>query len=116
MRKILISYGYGAGWTSWNSGSIEFKSWLLTHPEIIEFIENGNKFTRDDVSGKSIGSPPSHPLLRKLQEEAKEKFDVDYVCVLGATGLCVEEVDGPVHIEEYDGAESYRCPGDGEWL
>jgi len=116
MRKILISRGYGAGWTSWNSGSTEFKQWLLTHPEIIEFIEGGNEFTRDDIRGKTLDDLPSHPLLRKLQDEAKEKFDVDYVCVLGATGLCVEYVDGPVRIEEYDGAEGYRCPGDGEWL
>lgn len=38
MTKILISPGYGAGWSTWNDGDEEF---LLKDPTLIEMAERG---------------------------------------------------------------------------
>lgn len=110
MRKILYSPGYGAGWSSWNSG--EVAKYMLTYQPIIDFLENGGEFP-DDYSIVEN----KHPLLQQLQKECMEKFNEDYVCVLGARDLKVAEVKGLVRIEEYDGSESYVEQGDDEgWM
>lgn len=114
MRKILISYGYGAGWVSWASGSTEFKQWMLTYQPIIDFLENGGKFTDEDC-GSVSRKDKIHTILQQFLKEAKEKFGEDPY-IGGATGLKVVEVSGPVRITEYDGAEDYETPKGGEWL
>jgi hypothetical protein len=97
MRKILISRGYGAGWSTWNSG--EVAKYMLTYQPIINFLESGGKFKDDNRD---------HPLLVQLKEECLEKFGEDYVCVLGADDLDVETVSGRVKVSEYDGSEDYE--------
>lgn len=111
-RKVLISTGWGAGWSSWNSG--ETAKFMLTYQPIIDFLEAGNKFARDDrgdLQGNGV-----HPLLKQLQKDCLEKFGNTYVCILGASGLHVETVYGQIKIEEYDGYESYISrDDDSEW-
>ena len=101
-RKILYSPGYGAGWSSWNTGDVA--KYMLTYQPIIEHLE-------------TVGGSVPASLLEQLQRECLEKFGTEYVCVLGAKdGLKVWIGEGPVRIEEYDGAESVVQPSDYEWM
>lgn len=98
-KKILISPGYGAGWSTWNDGKI--REYMLTYQPIIDFLESGGKFSYEECHEKG----KIHPLLVLLQTDVKLKFDEDHVCILGAVDLIVETVDAPFRIREYDGAE-----------
>jgi hypothetical protein len=110
MRKILYSPGYGAGWSTWNSG--EVARFMLVYQPIIDFIEGGNSFTNDDTDEKTI-----HPLLKQLQDECREKFGKEYVCMLGADDLEIFTTNKRVRISEYDGFESIEEEGEfEEWL
>lgn len=99
MRKILYSPGYGAGWSSWNSGDVA--KYMLEYQPIISFLEDGG----------SMSSKKGQQLLMNLQDECKEKFNESYVCVIGADQLKVAEVFGRVRINEYDGYESIEEEG-----
>jgi len=103
-RKILYSPGFGAGWTTWVHEQ-PAKDYMLTYAPIVEFIEGGGEFGRDESD---------HPLLVTLKAECKEKFGAEYVCVLGASDLAVLSVEGRVRIEEYDGSESVEEEGEYE--
>ena len=96
-RKILYSPGFGAGWTTWNSG--EVAKLMLTYAPIVEALERGEKMHEE------------HPAVKQLQAECLEKFGETHVCVLGADSLCVREVDGRVIVNEYDGNESITEEG-----
>lgn len=102
MSKILYSPGYGAGWSSWNSG--ETGRFMLTYAPIVDFIEAGGEFTSTD-----------HPLLVALAAECLARFGTDYVCLLGATDLRVWSGEGRVRVEEYDGSESVVTEGEQDW-
>lgn len=103
MRKILYSPGFGAGWSTWNSG--EVAKYMLTYQPIIDALERGEKMSEE------------HPAVKQLVAECKEKFGVDYVCVLGADDLRVREVSGRVRITEYDGNERVEEEGEFEgWM
>jgi hypothetical protein len=92
MKKILVSPGYGAGWSSWNSG--EVAKFMAEYEPIIEAIENG-----EEINEK-------HELVSKMVEEIEEKFGENYVCIIGAEQLEVRIVSGPYRITDYDGYES----------
>ena len=101
--KVLISRGFGAGWSTWNNG--EVAKYMRTYTPIIEAIERGEKMSE------------GHPLVKQLQKECLEKFGVDYICVLGVDGLTVVDVEPPFKVDEYDGAESISKPGDSDdWV
>ena len=103
-RKILYSPGFGAGWTTWNSGDVA--KYMLTYQPIIEFLEAGREFTDRNVSG----GPNHHPLLCQLEKECEDKFGTE-PCVIGADDLKVATVRGRVVINEYDGNESITEEG-----
>ena len=92
--KILISPGFGAGWSTWADGHITDKDSLarraLTYQPIIDAIESG------DWRDKSKRSDLSHLAEKEL----------DGMYMGGFRDLVIEEVDGPFRIEEYDGSES----------
>ena len=115
-RKILYSPEYGAGWTTWNWGSTEFKQYLLTYQPFIDALEQGE--TLPDVPYGTEAS--SFPIYKELFDNVKNKFPEnksDYVCVLGCPDLKVAEVYGEVKINEYDGFESVEERSDNEgWL
>ena len=96
-RKILVSPGFGAGWTTWNSG--ETAKYMLTYQPVIDALENGEELT------------DSHPAIEQLKEDCRLMFGEEYVCVLGMRDLEVVEVSGRVRIHEYDGSESYEEEG-----
>jgi hypothetical protein len=100
MRKILVSRGYGAGWSTWNSSPVA--EYMLTHEQTIKAIEDGKGLKE---------------AIHALEKECKEKFDEEYVCTLGSKGLSVEEVNGRVRMTEYDGAEGFDEEGSEEgWM
>jgi hypothetical protein len=101
MKKVLVSPGYGAGWSSWNSGKVA--KFMAEYEPIIEAIENGVDLDKD------------HELVTKMVEEINEQFGEDYVCVLGASQLVVRTVAGPYRITDYDGFESVDEPSDIDW-
>ncbi len=104
MRKILYSPGFGAGWTTWNSG--EVAKYMVDYKPIIDFIEAGGSFKDEETKGITDNTLEEvHPLLRQLYTDCKEKFGSDYVCTLGADDLRVATVNGRVRIHEYDGSE-----------
>ena len=76
---------------------------MLTYQPIIAFLENGGAFTYSDAY-ESL-----HPLLQQLQQDCKEKFGAENVCVLGAYDLQVATVGDPVRIHEYNGSESLEA-------
>jgi hypothetical protein len=99
-RKILVSRGYGAGWSSWCSKK-EVSQFMAEYQPIIEFLEtNGGRVKNLDKN--------KYNELNKLVEECEEiiqkKFNEE-IYTGGLSGLCVEEVSGPYKITEYDGAE-----------
>lgn len=111
-RKILFSPGYGAGWSTWNDDSL--REMLCTWQPIIDFIEAGNRFTREECEWKYTKAAPDglsdedlHPLLRDLATAIDERAGKkEYTCFLGAPNLRVVTVEGDVRIDEYDGNES----------
>lgn len=104
-RKILISPGYGAGWSSWNTDRRGVAEMMLTYQPIIDFLEAGCKFTEDDCDSRS---QPQHPLLEQLRGDIRTKLGVDDACFNAAKRLKVETVWSGVEIREYDGNEHTR--------
>lgn len=104
MTKILYSPGFGAGYSTWNSGSREFEKFILTYQPFIEFLEADEK--------NVIPEDEEHPLVKQFLKDCLDKFNQDYVCILGLDQLQVTEVSGPFTVEEYDGSESIRETSD----
>jgi hypothetical protein len=125
MRKILISPGFGAGWSSWSSGPTA--RYMLTYEPIIRFIEGGGKFEYTGARHAFVNNPDGpgtihdfsvlHPLLRQLCEECQEKFgDVPFLG--GARDLEVVTVgdNERVKVDEYDGSESLSYRDETDWF
>lgn len=96
MTKILISPGYGAGWSTWNDWHKEF---LLKDPTLIEMAERKADVSEVDAYIKS-----------KLGENA-------YVYTGGWRDIEVHELaEGTLfRIEEYDGYESIETKDKVDW-
>lgn len=89
MKKILVSPGYGAGWSTWND---KFKE-VAEYEPIIKFLEDGGD--RNDLLDAE------HPLIQQMIKD----LDLSGFCTAGADQLQVESVDGPYRIDVYDGYE-----------
>lgn len=85
--KVLLSPGYGAGWSIWNSGDVA--KYMRTYEPIIKAIESGRKLSSEDNE------------VQQLIKDCKEKFDEDYVCILGLDQLKVVNITPPFKIDEY---------------
>lgn len=95
MKKILISGGFGAGWSTWTYGGKEEEEFALFYQPLIDFLES------DDHNNTA----KFKEVLAQFSTDYEEKFGkTPYIG--GADGLYVAEVDGPFRIHEYDGAES----------
>jgi hypothetical protein len=84
---VLVSRGYGAGWSTWNSIPE-----LVFLPEVVELVlQDKREEITEELCQKALG----------LSADS-------YICVFGATGLTVEWLNEGQRftIEEYDGAES----------
>lgn len=106
MTKILISPGYGAGWSTWNEQGGELERLLLTCEPLIEAVERSEKITLE----------PRHPALQMLLDEIERRWPGKYVCVLGAEDLKVAVLYGPFWIKEFDGFETVEFGSGGSWL
>lgn len=86
MTKVIVSPGYGAGWSTWNSHSDE----LATDPELVKLV----------LAGKA-GST-------EFVERASQIVGGGRTCLLGAESLVVEEAPAGSDwwIREYDGYET----------
>ncbi len=95
--KVLISPGYGAGWSTWADDDI--RAYVRTYQPIIDAIGKGEDHM---------------PLVDALEKELKEKDK--YLYTGGAADLVVVEVEPPFYIDEYDGYESIKTPSDYNWI
>jgi len=93
-RKILVSPGFGAGWSSWCYGPKEAAQFVAEYEPIIKFLENGGKPKEE-----------FEKLVEELSNIMEKKFGVDFYAG-GSKNLRVVEVNGPYMIKEYDGFES----------
>jgi hypothetical protein len=85
MVAVLISPGYGAGWSTWNRGDGLFE------PLIVEWIENGCPYSEEE-----------------LEYRLKEKLGVDYFYTWErAADLVIKwlPVGTKFLVQEYDGSE-----------
>lgn len=103
-RKVIVSYGYGAGWSTWHSGNKDTQKIMAEWPPLVEAIE-----------AEFQGNWVSHPAFMSLCDH------IDAVPYTGGlhTAVIVEIPDGERYfIEEYDGAESLVTESDFEkrWM
>ena len=90
---VLVSPGYGAGWSTWNPSEPQ----CLFDPDVVAWV----------MGGKQGGLP-----------DLKVKYGVDYFCSLGSTSLDIEwvPVGAKFRIQEYDGFEALILETEQEWL
>jgi hypothetical protein len=94
---VLVSGGYGAGWSTWFSGNR--KEVLLFHPKIVEMVEGGRK---NEIKSTWI----------------EQELGLKDVYVGGVEGLYIEwiPVGTKFVIDEYDGAELLRTIDNYNWI
>lgn len=95
--KVLISEGYGAGWSTWANWSTGNKE-MAIHPKLIEAVENGATCSE----------------LHDLCED----LGFGDVYMGGYDGLVIEEVPAGVlfSIKEYDGHEYIEEFDERDWI
>ena len=91
---VLYSPGFGAGWSTWNSGDGDKAEFMMYDSQLVECVLNDKK---DDIP--------------KILEK---QFPGQYVCILGLKDLRVGWLrDGTAfRITKYDGSESVETIGD----
>jgi hypothetical protein len=87
---VIISNGYGAGWSTWHYGSN--REILIFHPKLVELVEN-NQHNVDTIS--------------VILNELLDKEEVEHIYLGGVENLKVQWLPEGTkfRIEEYDGAE-----------
>lgn len=93
MVAVLVSQGYGAGWSTWNNG----------HPEIV-FDPVLAQMVLDEVE------------YQQMVEYCEKRYPD---CYLGGLQQLVVEwlmIGTNFRIDEYDGYESIEILGDIDWL
>lgn len=91
---VLVSPGFGAGWSTWNSEHAEA---LLFHPKLVAWVESGKSADVDDLLSEILGLPEG---------------GLPYSG--GASDLEIEWLpQGTAFtVHEYDGSESIRTVAD----
>lgn len=87
---VIISNGYGAGWSTWHYGSN--RETLIFHPKLVELVEN-NQHNVDTISA--------------VLNELLDKEEAEHIYLGGVENLKVQWLPEGTkfRIEEYDGAE-----------
>lgn len=98
-KKVLVSPGFGAGWSSW-AGESEAQE-IAEYAPIIDFIEAG---------GNPADLNDDHPLIVRMMKD----LGLDYFYTGGVEQLQVQTVTGRYRIDEYDGSE-YIVTEDSLW-
>lgn len=93
---VLVSYGFGAGWSTWNTELPE----LVFDSDVVNWVENGIPEGVD------------------VKEFLMQKYDKEYVCVLGLSDLEIVWLpEGTAfEITEYDGAEGIKIKEEQNWI
>lgn len=112
---VLISYGFGAGWSTWNKDYPELAydkrviEFWLSHKDDKKFNHDVTSYEHNDANSKVLD------FLRSL-----EYVDDDaHICLLGWDDIDLEFVpNGQLfRIDEYDGAESIELFDDSDgWM
>lgn len=102
MKVVLISQGFGAGWSTWMEEGREAEAFALTYPPLIEALLAGEDIgyvARDEARE---GSP-----LARFVDDYFARFG-RHPYIGGARDLKVAPVDADLRfrIDEYDGSES----------
>ncbi len=94
---VLISPGYGAGWSSWNSDHEEV---MLFHERLVTMVEEG------------VADPDV------FKNALTDIVGEDHVCVLGLDQLKIMWVPegARFRVDEYDGWESIVFSDSEEWV
>lgn len=87
---VVISTGFGAGWSTWNSK-------LPTDPEVIEFLL-GYVIEKDENSDDDWK-------VRIDEETLKEHYPNEYCGGADGLKICWVEEGNTIRIDEYDGNE-----------
>lgn len=101
---VLVSYGYGAGWSTWNSYGENGLDLALDHRVIEWLITNAVVVTNE--------TPQVSWAVENVDEAALKEYcasiGYDDVYCGGAVGLYIEwyQKGTLIRIEEYDGFES----------
>lgn len=106
MRKILISPGFGAGWSTWADD--ELQKDMLFDEKLIEAVENEVPLGDEDAPGTPLGDF----VLRMKEKHGKEV----YFYTGGARDLRVVEVNGRFRVTEYDGHEDIITDETAGWI
>jgi hypothetical protein len=105
MTDILVSPGFGAGWTTWCNGPDDFMRALRSDPKLVEIVRNDKHLTGEEFS--------------KRVEELKKEFGEDdcYTYEGGVEDLIVVQIpEGEqFYIHEYDGSESVKYRNSDNW-
>lgn len=96
--KILVSPGFGAGWSTWAHSN---QKQVAEYEPIIEYIENG-------------GDPSELRDDHELVIQMKKDLAMSYFFTGGAADLIVKELkdNTAYRINEYDGSESVQTSAD----
>ena len=97
---VLVSYGYGAGWHSWNPHNTE----CLFDPEIVHIVEA--------YKGKTL---PQN-IISEIVTIAHRKWEDDYWGGADSLEVVWLPVGTKFIIDEYDGAESVLTYEDMRWI
>lgn len=110
---VLVSYGYGAGWSTWT----------CSHPEIaydrriVEAFLKWKAEAPDDLSDYAKAASWYDTLIDYIEKALKEMGIADDIYIGGVSGLELEWVPlGKLfQIHEYDGAESLVIFDESDW-
>lgn len=115
---VLVSYGFGAGWSSWN------KPWFAYDKRIVEFWlahkddDNWIKTCDRYFSPGFHEESPAHKEVREFFTNVIGFDDDECPYMGGFIDIRLQWMDfnTPWRITEYDGAESIECLGDINWI
>lgn len=102
--KILISPGFGAGWSTWEHENKVTKRMMLTDPDLIAAIEVYGTDSAEAQGAKD----------RLFERIAALSADGGIPYGGGFEQLEVVDVELPFRIDEYDGSESVSSLDDDE--
>ena len=91
--KVLISPGFGAGWSTWNDQIPE----LLFDPEIVRMVEDGTSF-------------------ETIEAYCNAKYSTGYFGGIADLEVRLVKTGAEFIIHEYDGSETLQLKDEFKWL
>lgn len=104
VRKVLVSPGFGAGWSTW--ADTEQVNDFLFDAALIAALESGTPLGNCEDPDTPLGD-----FVARMQ--AKHGGHCSYTG--GASDLRVQKITGRFYVNEYDGHESVVTPADHTW-